>query len=95
MSEAIPSQAPAAEPQDNPFATVAQLLRSLRESLEGTKRPGQAPRWVRIARIRAYRSDTDSVSYTHLQSKVCNHWLSASSPNVRISVPSAVASGWM
>jgi len=43
MSEAIPSQAPAAEPQDNPFATVAQLLRSLRESLEGTK-PGVAGR---------------------------------------------------
>ncbi|HRF10620.1 MAG: peptidoglycan-binding domain-containing protein [Candidatus Accumulibacter sp. UW26] len=62
MSEAIPSQAPAAEPQDNPFATVAQLLRSLRESLEGTKRPGQAPRWVRIARIRAYRGDTDFIS---------------------------------
>lgn len=62
MSEAIPSQAPAAEPQDNPFATVAQLLRSLRESLEGSKRPGQAPRWVRIARIRAYRGDTDFIS---------------------------------
>jgi hypothetical protein len=30
-----------------------------------------------------------------LRSKVCNRWLSASSPNVRISAPSAVASGWM
>lgn len=62
MSEAIPTPMRAAEPQDNPFATVAQLLRSLRESLEGTKRPGQAPRWVRIARIRAYRGDTDFIS---------------------------------
>jgi murein L,D-transpeptidase YcbB/YkuD len=62
MSEAIPTPMRAAEPQDNPFQTIAQLLRSLRESLEGTKRPGQAPRWVRIARIRAYRGDTDFIS---------------------------------
>ncbi len=62
MSEAISSPTRAAEAQDNPFQTIAQLLRSLRESLEGTKRPGQAPRWVRIARIRAYRGDTDFIS---------------------------------
>jgi hypothetical protein len=62
MSEAILSPTRAAEAQDNPFETIAQLLRSLRESLEGTKRPGQAPRWVRIARIRAYRGDSDFIS---------------------------------
>ena len=62
MSEAIPYPTRAAEAQDNPFQTIAQLLRSLRESLEGTKRPGQAPRWVRIARIRTYRGDTDFIS---------------------------------
>lgn len=62
MSEAIPSPTRAAEPQDNPFHTIAELLRSLRESLEGTKGTGQAPRWVRIARIRAFRGDTDFIS---------------------------------
>lgn len=62
MSEAILSPTRAAEPQDNPFQTIAQLLQSLRESLEGSKSPGQAPRWVRIARIRAYRGDTDFIS---------------------------------
>lgn len=62
MSEATPTPMRTAEPQDNPFQTIAQLLRSLRESLEGSKRPGQAPRWVRIARIRAYRGDTDFIS---------------------------------
>lgn len=62
MSEVLPTQAPAAAAEANPFATIAQLLRSLRESLEGAKRPGQAPRWVRIARIRAYRGDTDFIS---------------------------------
>ncbi|MEF8706866.1 MAG: peptidoglycan-binding domain-containing protein [Candidatus Accumulibacter sp. UW27] len=62
MSEAIPSAPRDAAAQANPFETIAQLLRSLRESLEGSKRPGQAPRWVRIARIRAYRGDTDFIS---------------------------------
>ncbi len=62
MSEAISSPTRAAEAHDNPFQTIAQLLRSLRESLEGTKRPGQAPRWVRIARIRAYRGESDFIS---------------------------------
>ncbi len=60
MSEAIPATTRAAEPQDNPFQTIAQLLRSLRESLEGST--GQAPRWVRIARIRAYRGDNDFIA---------------------------------
>ncbi|MBP9803377.1 MAG: peptidoglycan-binding protein [Candidatus Accumulibacter sp.] len=62
MSEAITATTRAAEPQDNPFQTIAQLLRLLRESLEGSKSPDQAPRWVRIARIRAYRGDNDFIA---------------------------------
>jgi murein L,D-transpeptidase YcbB/YkuD len=65
MSETISSPTRAAEAQDNPFSTIAQLLRLLRESLEGSKEgkhPGQAPRWVRIARIRTYRGETDFIS---------------------------------
>jgi hypothetical protein len=46
----------------NPFKAIALLLKSVRESLEGTKRAGQAPRWVRIARIRNFQGSTDYIS---------------------------------
>jgi hypothetical protein len=45
-----------------PFEAIALLLKSVRESLEGVKRTGQAPRWVRIARIRAYQASGDFIS---------------------------------
>lgn len=46
----------------NPFKAIALLLKSVREALEGVKRTGQAPRWVRIARIRDYQGATDYIS---------------------------------
>ena len=51
-----------AEANANPFKAIALLMQSVRESLEGIKRPGQAPRWVRIARIRDYQGETDYIS---------------------------------
>lgn len=50
-----------APPRVNPFQAVALLLASLANSLEGIKRPGQAPRWVRIVRVRQF-SETDPVA---------------------------------
>lgn len=46
----------------NPFKAIALLLQSVRQSLEGIKHTGQAPRWVRIARIRGYQGETDYIS---------------------------------
>ena len=40
---------------DNPFRAIAILIRSLRSSLEGSKTPEQAPRWVRIVRVREFQ----------------------------------------
>jgi hypothetical protein len=56
-TELTPEQARA-----NPFKAIALLLKSVRESLEGVKRTGQAPRWVRIARIRNFQGGTDYIS---------------------------------
>jgi hypothetical protein len=56
-TELTPEQARA-----NPFRAIALLLKSVRESLEGVKRTGQAPRWVRIARIRNFQGGTDYIS---------------------------------
>ncbi|WP_298232512.1 peptidoglycan-binding domain-containing protein [uncultured Azohydromonas sp.] len=61
----VPANAGALSPEDaraNPFKAIALLLKSVRESLEGVKRPGQAPRWVRIARIRGFQGSTDYIS---------------------------------
>ena len=52
-----------ADANANPFKAIALLLKSVRESLEGAKEgTGQAPRWVRIARIRNFQGDTDYIS---------------------------------
>ncbi|PZN72753.1 MAG: hypothetical protein DM484_24065 [Candidatus Methylumidiphilus alinenensis] len=51
-----------AESHANPFKAIALLLQSVRQSLEGIKNTGQAPRWVRIARIRGYQGETDYIS---------------------------------
>ncbi|RDE52168.1 MAG: peptidoglycan-binding protein [Candidatus Accumulibacter meliphilus] len=64
MSDLNPSPATGTATAEaaNPFTAIARLLRLVRESLEGIKRQGQAPRWVRIARIRAYQKDGDHIS---------------------------------
>lgn len=49
---AVPSAAGRA---DNPFRAIALLIGSVRTSLEGIKTPGQAPRWVRIVRVREFQ----------------------------------------
>lgn len=41
-------------PTSNPFNAVAILLSAVRSSMEGQKRPDQAPRWVRIDRVRQF-----------------------------------------
>jgi hypothetical protein len=46
----------------NPFKAIALMFKSVREALEGVKHPGQAPRWVRVARIRAFQGSTDYIS---------------------------------
>ena len=50
----------------NPFAAVALLLASVRTSLESSKRPDQAPRWVRIDRVRQFADpktgDADAIA---------------------------------
>ena len=52
-SAVVPAAVPAA-PTSNPFNAVALLLSAVRSSLEGQKRPDQAPRWVRIVRVRQF-----------------------------------------
>ena len=42
----------------NPFLTIAMLLESVANSLEGVKNTGQPPRWVRIVRVRQFSGDT-------------------------------------
>ena len=61
----VPANAGGMTPEDaraNPFKAIALLLKSVRESLEGVKRTGQPPRWVRIARIRGFQGSTDYIS---------------------------------
>lgn len=45
------------EPHSNPFLTIALLLESVANSLEGVKNTGQPPRWVRIVRVRQFSDD--------------------------------------
>jgi hypothetical protein len=52
-----PTPAPAAN-HANPFAAVGLLLSAVRSSMEGSKRPDQAPRWVRIDRVRQFVDPT-------------------------------------
>ncbi len=42
---------------DNPFRAVAILLDGVRTGLENSKRQDQAPRWVRVVRVREFRDD--------------------------------------
>ena len=42
---------------DNPFRAVAILLDGVRVALESSKRPDQAPRWVRVIRVREFSED--------------------------------------
>ena len=42
---------------DNPFRAVAILLDGVRIGLESSKRQDQAPRWVRVVRVREFRDD--------------------------------------
>lgn len=51
-----------ADPRANPFKAVGLLLRAVRESVNGIKRQGQAPRWVRMARIREFQGESDYIS---------------------------------
>ncbi|WP_295455123.1 peptidoglycan-binding domain-containing protein [uncultured Thiodictyon sp.] len=53
---------PKADPKANPFQTVALLLQAVRTSLDGVRQQPQAPRWVRIARIRGFQSENDYIS---------------------------------
>lgn len=62
MSDPMPAAPRVEEEQGNPFAIVAALLRALADSLEANKLAGEAPRWVRIARIRAYRGKNNFIS---------------------------------
>lgn len=56
---------PAAD-RANPFVAVGQLLSAVRSSLEASKRPDQAARWVRIARVRQFADpktgDADAIA---------------------------------
>jgi hypothetical protein len=53
-SAPAPVPAPAAPARVNPFVAIGQLLRAVRISLESAKRLEQAPRWVRIDRVRQF-----------------------------------------
>ncbi|MBL8485075.1 MAG: peptidoglycan-binding protein [Rhodocyclaceae bacterium] len=52
--------------KDNPFRAVGLLFAAVRTSLEGVKNPGQAPRWVRIVRVREFvdpdTGDADAIA---------------------------------
>lgn len=43
--------------EDNPFRAVAILLDGARVALESKKRPEQAPRWIRVVRVREFSED--------------------------------------
>ncbi|WP_139379389.1 peptidoglycan-binding domain-containing protein [Zoogloea sp. LCSB751] len=59
MPDNTPVPAPASDGRaDNPFRAVAILLDGVRVALENSKRQEQAPRWVRIVRVREFRDDT-------------------------------------
>jgi hypothetical protein len=67
MTDVVTPPAPAPAPAHaNPFVAVGLLLSAVRGSLEGTKRPDQAPRWVRIARVRQFADpktgDADAIA---------------------------------
>ncbi|TJZ64259.1 peptidoglycan-binding domain-containing protein [Chitiniphilus eburneus] len=53
----VPTPAPGDRP-DNPFRALALLLEAVRVSLEASKAPNKAPRWVRIVRVRDFKEDT-------------------------------------
>jgi len=55
MADTLPAT-PDGRP-DNPFRTVAILLDGVRVALENSKRQDQAPRWVRVVRVREFRED--------------------------------------
>ncbi|MBK7845913.1 MAG: peptidoglycan-binding protein [Zoogloea sp.] len=55
MADTLPAT-PDGRP-DNPFRTVAILLDGVRVALENSKRQDQAPRWVRVVRVREFRDD--------------------------------------
>ncbi|RTL33878.1 MAG: peptidoglycan-binding protein [Rhodocyclaceae bacterium] len=58
MPDNTPVPAPAADGRaDNPFRAVAILLDGVRVALENSKRQDQAPRWVRVVRVREFRDD--------------------------------------
>ena len=60
MSDVVPAA------HANPFAAVGLLLSAVRSSMEGSKRPDQAPRWVRIDRVRQFvdpkTGDADAIA---------------------------------
>lgn len=62
----VAAPAPAAPAHANPFAAVGLLLSAVRSSMEGSKRPDQAPRWVRIDRVRQFvdpkTGDADAIA---------------------------------
>ena len=60
MADTLP--APADGRPDNPFRTVAILLDGVRVALENSKRQDQAPRWVRVVRVREFREDAIAVA---------------------------------
>jgi len=49
---------PAAPERVNPFKAIGFLLESVNDGLAGAKRPGTAPRWVRIVRVRQFATVT-------------------------------------
>jgi hypothetical protein len=51
-----------ADAKANPFKAIALLLGAVRESLEGVKTAGKAPRWIRIVRIREFQGGSDYIS---------------------------------
>ena len=50
----VPAPAPDAPAHVNPFVAIGLLLKAVRTSLESAKRLEQAPRWVRIDRVRQF-----------------------------------------
>lgn len=55
MADTLPT--PADGRADNPFRAVAILLDGVRTALESSKRQDQAPRWVRVVRVREFGDD--------------------------------------
>lgn len=61
----VPASGAPAPVRANPFQAVALLLQAVRTSLENSKRPDQAPRWVRIDRVRQFadpKGDTSAIA---------------------------------